>query len=270
MIESALSSLLSTSSLLFWEFLEIVGAAIVIIGVWGEYWAERGKVSDKPNDLMQIEFKRKWLEGLFWRILLSGLAIELVGAIATLTLSNIEIAGLKKQTEQLHNENLVLQAKLQPRRITMEQTLNFIFLTEKIRKIPIIISVYTGSSEAETFASDLRQMFTVAGFQTNSTPNLWGVEQHPDRRFHRPSINDTNEMPAVVFLGYSTNGIVVVHTPTRENTNGFNRPIVRSGNEEDIYFGIDLCLQQIGVKTEWSADPEDIKPGCSEIVVPDK
>lgn len=112
MMASALSPLVSQSSLWVWELVEIVGAVIVIIGVWGEFWAERRQFSDDPNDLMPTSLKGKKWEEFFWRILLSGLAVELVGLIFALIVSNVEISGLKKEATDARLETAKLEQQI--------------------------------------------------------------------------------------------------------------------------------------------------------------
>jgi len=250
------------SSYTSWDKIEIIGPFLVLFGIIWEFKELLSRLPDGATDTMRgAKHIREILAAL---IVVFGVAFELVVVPHTMK----EVSDVKYATEVLRAKNDALELKMRPRRISMEQMANFIFLTEKIPKIPIVVSVFNGNPETETFAVDLRRMLSVAGFQTNSNPTLWGVEQHPDQRFHQP-FDSTNALPWVAFIAYSTNGIIQAKIPKTETTNGFNRPIVISSRNEDIYYSIVLCLEQIGIKTEPSASM-DIAPGECNLVVPDK
>jgi hypothetical protein len=130
------SLLFSTSALWLWEIVEIVGAVIVTIGVIGEYVASfttipKGRIG-----------KKKW-EKRSTLILIFGLAVELVGLVSTICLSNIEIA-------QLHKETAELELKLQPRTITAQQCKSFISFLQDAPKSPI--SLYAIAKNGDDLA----------------------------------------------------------------------------------------------------------------------
>src|SRR5438067_505814 len=129
-----LTSLFSTSALWFWEAVEIWGAIIVTAGVVGEYVANFTKIPKGRAHKTRLE-KRSTLTLIF------GLAVELVGLVLTMTISNTEVAGLQKETAALQHANLELKAKMRPRRITPEQEKNFISLCASLPKMPIKVIV---------------------------------------------------------------------------------------------------------------------------------
>jgi hypothetical protein len=129
MIASSISWFSSDAALGFWEAVEAASIILVIVGVWGEYWAENRKFKDEPRDevnaIVPVEIlKRNWeervkkwrhkWESFFWRILLCGLAVEFISFGFSITISG-------RQIESLKSENLVLEKQIQPRRITPEQ-----------------------------------------------------------------------------------------------------------------------------------------------------
>ena len=76
------------------------------------------------------------IESLGFAVLITGLALEFLGAFVSDRLQSKENAELNYQTEVLHNENLVLQAKLQPvKNNNTKKCRRFLtFLTERITK----------------------------------------------------------------------------------------------------------------------------------------
>jgi hypothetical protein len=254
------------SSKLFWEFVEYIGAGIVTLGVIGEYLKE---FKEFPKD---VEKRKKFAE---WSVivLIFGLVIELLGLVRTTQLSGDEIVSLETTNvqisltvEKLRKQNDEFEAKAKDRRITMEKMNNFIFLTEKIKKIPIKICIFAEGRDTETFAKDLREMFTNAHFETNSDAGVWGINREPTK-IAATKFGVTNEPKSLVFFSYSTNEIVNIKGYALEKTNGFERPIITENNEETIYHGIEDCLQQIGITTDWEGDPYFVEPGKCEIVI---
>src|ERR1019366_10089190 len=97
-----------------------------------------------------------------------------------------------------------LQKLKQFRAITPEQITNFIFLTQKIAKIPVRIIILQDGDDTESFGWQLRNMFNRAGFNPPSDAGIWGIDRQsvvmarktPERR---PDSVD------VYFIGASTN-----------------------------------------------------------------
>jgi hypothetical protein len=76
------------ASKMFWEFVEYIGAAIVTLGVIGEYLKE---FKEFPKDEMK---RRRFAE---WSVvvLIFGLVIELFGLVRTSQITGLEIASLE-------------------------------------------------------------------------------------------------------------------------------------------------------------------------------
>jgi hypothetical protein len=82
-----------------WILIGIIGSIAVIIGVWGEGWAD-GRVLPYLKQQRLI----KW----FWRILLLGLALDLVGIIGSAATS----IALESRIEELRRSNNEHEAQL--------------------------------------------------------------------------------------------------------------------------------------------------------------
>ena len=86
-------ALTGSSWLAFWEFVEISGAIIVTAGVVGEYVANFTK-------LVKGKSRKARLEKISTLILIFGLAIELVGLVATSHAFNLEVAKANLEAKQ--------------------------------------------------------------------------------------------------------------------------------------------------------------------------
>jgi hypothetical protein len=270
---------LDSASLIFWESVAEWGFRMVFIGVAGEGAEIIAKLFFKKS-FKKHEHSWDIFSGICWLILVVGLAIEFKGTHNVTRLSDAENARLTEaaantesnsvalslRVEELRKKNDEFEAKAKDRRITMEQMNNFIFLTEKIRKIPIKICIFAEGRDTETFAKDLREMFTNARFETNSDAGVWGINREPTK-IAATKFGVTNEPKSLVFFSYSTNEIVNINGYALEKTNGFERPIITEYNEETIYHGIEDCLQQIGITTDWESDPFFVERGKCEIVI---
>ena len=210
-----------------------------------------------------------------------GLALEFGEA----TKSDKDVADTKNRTDLVESTNLVLrakvvelEAKLKPRRITMEQVRKFIFLTEMVEKVPIKILITTEGRDTEIFGRDLREMFTYAGFKTNSSAGAFGIDR--DQSFiNGMAFGSTNQMSDVMLVHYRTNensnvgGIttgIVSGIVGRQSTNGTVRPIVSETNQTSVFIALQGCLEQIGVTASWTGNAIMVKPGECLIWVPVK
>ena len=154
----------------------MAGLVMVLIGVWGGFRSRRKKyryVCD-PNDLMPIEFRqeeweirRKKREDAWEYVLVFGLALELIALPRHIS----SAASLNKQAEESRSTNLVLhaklfelQAKLNPRVITTDQREKFLNIVTNFPKSPVRVFVSSGSDEADTYASQIRNLLNEAGY----------------------------------------------------------------------------------------------------------
>jgi hypothetical protein len=186
----------------------------------------------------------------------AGLNKEAADARVIAGNAEIEAGQANERAANTESNNLVLQKELQPRIITQQNIIDFIFLTEKIgKKIPIKIHVTSYGDDTLSFSIQLRTMLDDAKFLRDSSEN--GIEMDAKGNgtpihYITRKIGATEEWPSVFFVIYSTNDIYLLdnYIPT-EITNGFVRPIVSDQNPKEIYEAIQMCMDQIKIKTAW-------------------
>lgn len=241
---------------------------------------------DIYSDIVKAQKKE---EHRGWKILMTGIVIEVVAAFGITVISGLETARLSdkaafatldaKQAANVaalaESNNLVLRLKLQPRSITAEQTSNFIFLSEKIKKVPIRIHAAQQGDDTYSFAFQLRRMFDKAGFpRYDPGYDMAGVEVNPPSQGVTAYIfraNDFNgEWPDVLLHTYGNTNKIPLYFIPYEDTNGFSRPIENDPNPILIYQAIGSCLKQIGITFEWYKDTDWLTNGETEIFVPVK
>jgi hypothetical protein len=236
------------------------------------------------------ESKEHLLEALFVMLVAFGVGLELLSLPFSL-LESARVGGdaadaklfaakVGTTNAQLVAENLVLRSnlvaleiKLQPRIITPQQIENFIFLTEKVSKVPIKICV--GMNGPTSYAGQLRDMFTRARFGIDSSVNSTiGITYSFDRTFVRPP-GELFEWPHILIARYGTNhlktGTVQMSGFTFENTNGFIRPIaVNSNDQNEIFMSLYAVFKQVDIPAVVVNDDVWVKPGEIAILVPSK
>lgn len=142
------SWLFSASALGTWEGIEGISIIIVLIGCWGEAWAEHRKFPGEPEGVAQMFDRGRWQarrdawvrrwNKIFWRILLYGLVIELVSFGFVVKLSGLQIEGLRnnnfaleEKVETLRRANLKLRISTIPGRIFLTEPPNLQFRQDK-------------------------------------------------------------------------------------------------------------------------------------------
>jgi len=155
------------------------------------------------------------------------------------------------------------------RRVTPEQLTNFVFLTQKVTKIPITVSIGQEGSDTESFAYQLRSMLSQAGFgiaevRQHGSPfagvGPLGIYHDPLRRVVSP-IGLPNYLGDVLIASPQDVRAAALLAAGKkfmrfEQTNNFLRPIVESTNKSAIYSGIGCALIQVGIKTlPWVTEP---------------
>ena len=250
--------------LLFHWLVLIGGSALIVLGLLVEGrladWLGYPKRSPKFH---RLEIIGTWLivAGVAWELAVtvnaefeiakarteSGIANRLAGEAnersQQLVRSNLLLAAT---VEELRSNNIILAAKLQPRTITLMQITNFIFLTEKIPKIPITVSTSTSGYEVESFAYQFREMLTKAKFGTPDNAGPWGINNVTTRLLAQQA-GFPWESVSVYAVCYSTNDSQLwqIHS---ERTNGFNRPIVTNNDIGETYMAIRVVLSQIDIR----------------------
>jgi len=256
------------SSFSAWNWLDILGLSMVTIGVLGELVLRFKKFPYNPTNFPPLETCKKFWEVSFEALLLFGLGLELIALPISLYESQIEIAGLKKQTEQLHKENLVLELKIQDRTITPENVKDFIELTKGLtNKIYIKVIVSLEDGETERYARQIRNMLDVAGFGTNGE----GIVRVSPRFV----IENTNSIAkfsafAVAFECYGKNDMPIF-LPISFPPNS-DRPVTSSGFPNDIrvFAYVGWAFSKIGLPPAYLSDDVILKPGEFAVFVPQK
>jgi len=257
----------------FWVCWEIVAAGLVAVGCCGEWYmffnpAKEGHESHHRR--RELQFITAVAIGVFMEFLALGHAIPEVMRLEK------DVAVSKERTEQLVSKNLVLRSnvvaleiRLQPRTITLKQITNFIFLTEKITKIPIVVRAAPGGEDTESYAFQIRTLLNFAHFGIPANADNWGIIRDDHKPvFARPiGINDEW---ADIHLICGSNGIARFPDFNYEITNGFTRPIVSDDSVVRIYNAIFFCFQQMKMKVGWSTNANWIKPGGVEFVIAPK
>ena len=160
-----------SSQLEYWEAVAKCGFIAVIVGVagegieliskWLEYWRRK-------------EFKAKTkirlltLESFFFAMVVIGLAVEFWGSQQVELIADSQNTKLEKlasetalQAQELRRENLLLEANIQPRRITPDQRL--IILNELGKNLPpqrcrVLITFEDFDVEPRIFAQEIRSV----------------------------------------------------------------------------------------------------------------
>jgi len=204
-------SLFSGWSLDAWETLGDIGTVMVIIGVAGEGIEILVKWKRKEW-YHKNESKIDLIGGVFWMLVVAGLAIEFRGNYKAKKIEeentarlNIEAANARREAgaaneraanselkvaqlaigvEQLRSNNLVLASAIAPRRITPLQKETFLRILndpDNVCKSHITVFMAKVDQETENFAKDFRQMLNEAGYGRSNEP----VEIIPDFNVRR-------------------------------------------------------------------------------------
>jgi hypothetical protein len=248
----------------------LIGVLVAVTGeVYFDWKEEKGKHA-------------RWKK-FFMGLLIVSLAYELYEASETdkEAAEAIKLAQqAKEQSEKealarakMEKEVVQLKLKLQPRIITSTQVTNFIFLTERIPKVPIKIIVPVGG--AVSFAGQLRHMLTCAGFGMDSSVNSsGGVTFYPASYPTRPP-GESFEWSSIVFVHYGTNARPLLRVAPisyySQPTNGFQRPITFNMNDQnEILYDLDIAFREIEITSVHIESDYWVKENEIGILIPAK
>ncbi len=118
-------------------------------------------------------------------------------------------------------------------------------------------------TEAESYGSQIRQMFTAAGFEPDPSAGVFGLTRNPAISMARLVGFPADE--TWVYGVYRTNSELSWRF---EETNGFRRPIVQGNDTFTIYAALADCLNQVRVPTKWMEISKLVDAGKYEFIVP--
>lgn len=196
-------------------------------------------------------------------IKLAGLANESAGK------SNERAANTESNNLALRTKVLELEAKMQPRSISKKQISDFIFLTDKIPKIPIRVGVGPTADEVFTFAVKVQTMLADAGYNVPDSDKNEPLGIHQDLSaisWYNATPSISNIWPDICFITDITNDLKKVSF-NFEYTNGYARPIVFESDTNKIYAALTFVFQQIGIIYVTSYKPDWVKPNHCEIFI---
>jgi hypothetical protein len=161
---------LDSSSLKLWESVGLWGFVFVWVGVAGEGAEIIAKLRFKES------FKRhehSWdiCSGICWLILVVALAVEFIGNVNAMRIAdreNTRLDGLasaaNERAANIESNNIVLQAKMLPRRITPTQTEAFLRLLNSAPKGNITIGCRHPDNESINFMEQISSLLLESGF----------------------------------------------------------------------------------------------------------
>ena len=199
-------------------------------------------------------------------MLIFGLVLEFREAAK----SDLEVAKLEKS-------NLELRAKLQDRVITIKQMEDFIFLTEKIPKIPIIVCTGQTTDERNMFAIQIRYMLDKAGFGVGTESLGADVDYHSAKGVrvirnllgYPKGVGKVNQTDTMLYF-HSTNEFPPAITGRLEQTNGFGRSVLIYTNKLEIYCALGLVFNEIGISCRGDEFPSLVESSNCCILVGEK
>jgi hypothetical protein len=209
-----------------------------------------GVASEIIIDLRKVKTSRGFCKLLCEVALVAGLFLEISDAVNT----DDKIAGL--------------ESKLKHRRITAAQMRDFKLLTEHIEKTPIkIISAPAG--EAVTYAHDIREMLTYAGFKTNVDANPIGINILNGIASVKYGA-DYGETNVFFVLGISDESYIESNLWMVYYTNDFNQPIVSITNDSAVYPAVMHCFIENHIISGREGNTDLVGPGQRAIFIMEK
>ncbi len=250
----------------------VLGEGIELLIKWTHKRSFRSKFQRCQRRALTIlawhgEPKLLLIDTVSFAVLMSGLSLEFWAGQKALQISHQQNAILTteasqalkdageaneraaKANERAANAELALAKLKYGRSISDAKKREFIFLTEKIAKVPIRIEIIAQGRDTEQFAIELRDMFTMAGFKTNSEAGSYGITREP-ALYITPSVGETNEVPDVRFLWSFNSHDKIFFPEGSETTNGVTRYSASQTNQEALISALALSLNQIGLSTD--------------------
>jgi hypothetical protein len=167
-------SFLFWGSLSFSEKEDLIGVAMVVIGVLGEVGVEIASIwlPYNPTNFPSLEkilgFKKKHLEIIFVSLVAIGVGLELYALPKSLNESHNKISELDNRTEALRNENLKLELIIRPRGFTQGQIEEGVALLKKYAGTKADVSAMMNDWETIGFARPLNAALAGSGWNVGN------------------------------------------------------------------------------------------------------
>jgi hypothetical protein len=259
--------------------IEIIGALFEIGIAFGGWLTLRKEIS---------ELRQKTLERLFEAVAVIAAVIVLIVVILNVRLdalqesaTNNKIAtavspvtnALAIATNEVNSLSNKLELATGPRMLTEEQKMRFELWTRGIAKVPITIYASPRGDDTESFALQLRDMFTKAHFTVPANADSDGINRDVPIRLGR-RMAGSDRPPTVMFIHYGapgvSNSVEVMNVELEPIGNGEFRPRVGTNDLFVLYTAIGSCLEKVGISTGWIDSTSMVTPGQYIIVVPPK
>ncbi|MGD1019993.1 MAG: hypothetical protein ABSA12_11840 [Verrucomicrobiia bacterium] len=259
----------------WWGWLDVVFTLSVLIGVSLEVeWIQKRLTPERSSDLLPVSLRGTKLKKRGEVLLILGLA----GELACLPIGLWETSKVSERVEGLRKANDELRANQKPRRITDKQIRDFIFLTEKVPKIPIRVRLGLMDWETHSYATRFREMLDRARFLRPHNADRRGFEYHPDQTIvenqeEAERLGPEVKPPCLCFYVGSTNENEGVDLVSYETVNGVRRPVLcDKPTTAAVYYAIITSLNDVGINAVafFSTNRDYVETGDVVIFVPEK
>ncbi|MGD0060106.1 MAG: hypothetical protein ABSD58_11885 [Verrucomicrobiia bacterium] len=160
-----------------------------------------------------------------------------------------------------------INAQIQPRNITETQARDFIYQTQHVTKIPVVIYESPYGEDTDNFTIQFVAMLRNAGFPPAEGASKTGVRRDVTIHVVKP-IGLKYTPPWVEVLSYSTTNIFWSVLHYEHGPNGIERPVVTSSDTGEVYQAILVSLRNAKIPTNWEPLLTDASPGQWEIFIP--
>ena len=216
--------------------MESLSIIVIGVGCWGEGWVDHHHFKEGIKSILYIgETKQKRWKEHFWKMVVIGLGVELIAFGVSFVSSNREIEGLRSANLELQTQVLRLEEKTKERHITLQQRDTFKKLLEHSPKGFMPITTYiTVGEEASTYASEIKEMCSFAGYDTGTDIEVWSAPRGVIPKYVWWCVKSKTEVPAFFEDAAKAFEAIGVFSATNRQ-GGFDN--VLSSNEMKIVVG---------------------------------
>jgi hypothetical protein len=218
--------------------MDVLGLALVVIGVFGELAVHFSKTPFNPTNCDHHESRKKHWEGIFTALVVIGVGLELSAWPEHVR----EILSLK-------NENLKLESKLAWRNIPPKTASDIIDKLKQKQKGSVIVQSDFPDVEAKTFAGQISSILKIAGYDIKaptiplaafgwapgiSTNGLWDGTLMTNWNGVFFLCEDTNNVPLhsrFIQDAFGDNGLFIPALQADSETSKYIAQIKTTGND---------------------------------------